>query len=209
MQNRLFLVIILTISLAAGLWLSVSLNGPKPINALYYTPAKQLADFDLIDHNNQTFSKQQLQGHWSFIFTGYTFCPDICPTTMAKLNQHYSEISASSDEDVQVILVSVDPKRDTPARLNEYINYFNDEFIGISAEHKQLFPFVRSLGLMYSMSDDSATENYLVDHSASIVLTNPNGDIQAIFKPEHIVGEIPTVNFEDMLEDFKTIIKRS
>jgi protein SCO1/2 len=115
-----------------------------------------LPDFQLIDHNKQIFTAENLKGYWSLVFVGYTYCPDICPTTLAELKGVYPELQKiPSDFPIQVVLLSVDPKRDTPERLNEYINFFHADFIGVSGEHPQLFPLVRAMGMMYSMSEST------------------------------------------------------
>ena len=104
-------------------------------------------------------------------------------------------------------MVSVDPMRDKPEKLSQYINYFNDEFIAVTADHGVLYPFARNLGMMYSIADDPSQENYFVDHSASVVLINPEGDIAAIFKPDHALGELPIVDGEELASDFAKIVE--
>ncbi|WP_352260099.1 SCO family protein, partial [Psychrobacter sp. TB55-MNA-CIBAN-0194] len=84
---------------------------------------------------------------------------------------------------LQVWFLSVDPKRDTPAKRKQYIDYFNPDFLAVSGEHKHLFPVVRELGLIYAISDSSESE-YAVDHSASVAMVDQNGAVRAIFKPE-------------------------
>jgi protein SCO1/2 len=108
----------------------------------------------------------------------------------------------------QVILVSVDPKRDTTERLAGYIKYFHKEFIALNSEHGVLFPFARNLGLMYAMNDgeNSKDGSYAVDHSASIVLINPNGNIAAIFQPHQVLGKLPIVQGENLVSDFSKIV---
>lgn len=207
-MNKLLYIIVAVIALAVGMIVFIKTNVPAaPEHALYYQEARTIKPFRMLDHNGNEFSNTQLQGKWSWIFLGYTSCPDVCPTTLQELNFAYNDFKKSA-ENTQVILVTVDPKRDVQARLAEYIAYFNTEFIAVRAEHDVLFPFARNLGLMYAITGDDAEapENYLVDHSASIILTNPAGKIAAIFKPKHTLGEIPSIDSEWLVSDFQKIV---
>lgn len=204
-MNKLLVVIVAIVAIASGIFVfKKSFQLAQPEHALYYQTPRDVKPFTLVDHQGQNFGNEQLSGKWSWVFFGYTSCPDICPTTLQELNFNYQELKTVT-ADTQVLLVSVDPKRDTTERLSQYISYFNEEFIALTADHGQLFPFARNLGLMYAISD-SEQENYLVDHSASIVLINPQGKIAAIFKPEHKLGEIPIVNGEQLVSDFAKIV---
>ncbi len=176
---------------------------PQPEQALYYQQPRIIKPFELVQHNGQPFKKQQLAGHWSLVFFGYTSCPDVCPTTLQNLGFIYNDLKAIANNS-QVLLVTVDPKRDSLSKLNQYINYFNPEFIALRAEHDVLFPFARNLGLMYAISGEG--DDYLVDHSASLVLINPNGDIAAIFKPEQAVGKVPSIDSDKLLSDYQKIV---
>ena len=111
-----------------------------------------------------------------------------------------------TDFPIQVVLLSVDPKRDTPERLNEYINFFHTDFIAVSGEHAQLFPLVRAMGMMYSMSESTDNPNYLVDHSSSVVVVNPKAQVVGRFKPEFVVGELPISEGQKILADMPAII---
>ena len=147
--------------------------------------------------------------HWSLVFVGYTYCPDICPTTLAELKSIYPELQKiPSDYPIQIVLLSVDPKRDIPERLNEYINFFHPDFIAVSGEHSQLFPLVRAMGMMYSMSESTDNPNYLVDHSSSVVVVNPKAQVVGRFKPEFVVGKLPISEGQKILADMPAIISQ-
>jgi protein SCO1/2 len=178
-------------------------NVEQPEHALYYQQPREIKPFELTDHTGQLFTKAQLKDKWSLVFLGYTSCPDICPTTLQNLGFIYDDLKAIANNS-QVLLVTVDPNRDTQEKLNQYIPYFNDEFIALRGEHSALFPFARNLGLMYAISDEG--EGYLVDHSASIVLINPDGNITSIFKPEQEVGKVPAIDSEKLLSDYQKIV---
>lgn len=197
-QLWLGLVIVLTLFLSA----CSDDNAPPDVNALVYENAKPLADFSLDDQHGELVTKQQLLGQWNLVFLGYTSCPDICPLTLAKLNAVYKNLR--SDYPVQIWFVSVDPKRDTPAKRKDYIDYFNPDFLAVSGEHKHLFPMVRGLGLIYAISDSSESE-YAVDHSASVAMVDGNGAVRAIFKPEFKQGSVPLINSKELTQEFKKI----
>lgn len=197
-QLWLGLVIVLTLFLSA----CSDDNAPPDVNALVYENAKPLADFSLDDQHGELVTKQQFLGQWNLVFLGYTSCPDICPLTLAKLNAVYKNLR--SDYPVQIWFVSVNPKRDTPAKRKDYIDYFNPDFLAVSGEHKHLFPMVRGLGLIYAISDSSESE-YAVDHSASVAMVDGNGAVRAIFKPEFKQGSVPLINSKELTQEFKKI----
>lgn len=183
---------------------------PKPEYALYYQEARKMSAFTLIDQLGKPFDNQQLLNKWSLVFFGYTSCPDICPTTLQNLQFIYPDLTKIANNS-QVLLVSVDPKRDTSEKLNQYINYFNPEFKALRAEHDVLFPFSRNLGMMYAITpkeegDEKNDDGYWVDHSASLVLINPAGEVAAIFKPEQELGELPSIDSEKLLSDYQKIV---
>ncbi|WP_229744798.1 SCO family protein [Neiella marina] len=171
-----------------------------------YQPQRQLEPFHLTDHLQQPFDNQRFIGSWSLVFLGYTFCPDICPMTLAMLNGIYPKLQQASKLPVQVVFVSADPQRDNPEKLHAYLNYFNPAFIAATGPHPDLFPLTRNLGLAYALYDGADNDNYLVDHSASIVLINPDGHIHGVFKPVAVPGEIPTVKASQLLADFPRAI---
>lgn len=179
-------------------------KSPPQTNALLYQEAKIVKPFVLQDQNGQQITNQNLKGNWTLLFLGYTSCPDICPMTLAKLTQITKELSPNFA--INVWFVSVDPKRDNAEKRKLYIDYFNPDFTAVSAEHKHLFPFVRNLGLVYAIHDDGESENYTVDHSASVTLVDPNGAVRAIFKPEFAKGKVPLINQREMTQDLTSII---
>jgi len=207
--NKLLYVIVGIVALAAGiLGFYKSFYLAQPEHALYYQQARVVKPFNLTDHQGNSFSNQQINGKWSWVFFGYTSCPDVCPTTLQELNFIYDDLTAIADN--QVLLVSVDPQRDSQEKLAQYIAYFNKEFKALRADHGVLFPFARNMGLMYAITDNEHSHNdddYLVDHSASIVLINPQGQIAAIFKPEQEIGQVPSIDGEKLISDFEKIVR--
>lgn len=170
----------------------------------YLFPQPQaLKSFELIDQQGQPFTNKQLKGQWSLIFMGFTSCPDICPTTMNKLARVYKQLLAITP--LQVIFLSVDPKRDTPQQLKNYMNFFNPEFVAITGEHSQLYPLSRDLGMVYAMVENG--DSYTVDHSASMALISPGGQKVAIIKPKSKNNQIPQIDDFDLITDLVAIIQ--
>ncbi|WP_371187885.1 SCO family protein [Thalassotalea maritima] len=210
-MNKVLFAIIALVAIATGAFVYQSqFQQQQPKHALMYQTPRTLAKFELTDHHGRAFSNEQLLGKWTLFFFGYTSCPDICPITMQKLNSIYPELQQVSGNNMQVALITADPKRDSVEVLSEYVKYFNKDFLALRAGHDVLFPFSRNLGLMYAIAEDSEDEYYLVNHSASIVMTNPNGQVHAIFKPiQGEPGVVPSINADAMLADFKLIYQQS
>ncbi|MGL5039497.1 MAG: SCO family protein [Aeromonas sp.] len=176
----------------------------QPEFADYYPAGRDINDFALTDANNQPFTPASLHGHWTLLFVGYTFCPDICPTTLADLRSIYAELKQIAPTS-QVVFISADPQRDTLPRLKTYTAFFNPEFKAATAPHDKLFPFVRNLGLVYAIVN-TGKQDYMVDHSASIVLINPQGKLQGVFRPRVVSGQAPRVQMAALLSDFSRML---
>ena len=203
MQKRILVIAILLIGLG-GLF-AVKFNPPKPIeleSGFLFPQAYELAPFELVDQHQQAFTNASLQGKWSLFFIGFTFCPDVCPTTLNKLAAAYPDLNKIAP--LQVVFLSVDPKRDTPDKLLTYVNFFNPEFKAVTGEQTQIFPLTRSLGLTYAMVGEG--ENYQVDHSAGYVLVSPQGTRVAVFKPTAALGKPPQVLNDKLISDFEKIV---
>lgn len=175
-------------SIAADLKAATLLPQPKP-----------LEDFSLTDQDNRPLGREALKGRWTFLAFGYTHCPDICPTMMATFDALEQELAKSgAGPQPEFLFVSVDPERDTPERIGEYVGYFNPRIRGATAAHEVLRPFTAQLHILYRRSEDQETAmGYLVDHSASMMLLDPQVRLSAIFSAPH--------NPRTMAEDFRTI----
>ncbi len=154
---------------------------PNFNNVQLFEPVRHISEFELISSEAENLTLDSLKSNWSIVFLGYTYCPDICPTTLSDLARVYPTIKQSVPN-AQVIFISADPKRDNKKQITEYIHFFNPDFVAATAQHKQLLPFTRELGLVYSMGGEGS--NYLVNHSASLVIVNPEGQLVARVKPD-------------------------
>lgn len=185
--KRLPLVLILVASLSAGLfggiWIQRNKASIEDVEATVLEPAAALEKFELTTHSNTPFTNQSLTGKWSFMFFGFTNCPDVCPTTLHTMAQVDRQImqETNGEEEIQVVFVSVDPERDTPERLAQYVPYFNESFIGVTGKRADINRFTRQLGILHVRVERDGDDDYLVNHSASILLFNPEGQLRALF----------------------------
>lgn len=202
------LVVLLTV-VAVGFTYQL-LQQQQQLQTAYRLPEPRVVkNFALTDAANQPVAVQQFYHQWTLVFVGYTSCPDICPMTMAMLSGAYPDLQKlAGKQPVQIWFVSVDPKRDTPAQLHSYMEYFaNPAIRAMTATHDQLYPFVRDLDLMYAIANDTS-DDYRVDHSASIALIDPKGRLVASFKPDKAAaGMPPLVSREKLVADFAVLMQ--
>lgn len=208
LRNFTYLLLAVAAMIAGVMLYQLSQFSNEPKLALVYPQPRALANFNLTDQHGNNVSREQLYGQWTLAFVGYTSCPDICPLTLAKLAGAQPELAKMVEQPLKVWFVSVDPKRDSTEQLNNYVSYFEQaDVLGMTAGHDQLFPFVRQLGLMYALSSTTA-EEYLVDHSASVALINPQAQLVAMFKPPMQPGELPVISGEQLLADFPLVLNK-
>lgn len=163
---------------------------------------KDIADFRLIDEHGAGFSRADLSGRWSVLFFGFTHCPDICPVTLAILAQAFDKLDADRASRIAVYLVSVDPERDTPARVKDYISRFSARFSGLTGEHAQLAEFASGVGVGFSkMPHHDSPDGYSIDHSGQLIVFNPHGRLHAFIKAPHTSDNI-ALFLRAMLDDF-------
>lgn len=178
------------VALALGAWLGATLAGrsapPPTINGTVFPTARALPDFRLVDHQGNTFSPEQLKGRWTLMYFGYTYCPDVCPTTLYELSRADALLEGDGEaKDIAYVLVSVDPDRDTPERLAQYVPHFSDKLVGVSGPIQALTALTQPLGIVYLKVEGVDPDNYLVDHSSAVIVINPKGEFQAIMSAPH------------------------
>jgi protein SCO1/2 len=160
---------------------------PQELIAVLRPHATPLLPFTLTDQNGDLYTEQQLKGKWSFFFFGYTYCPDICPTTLSTLKLMINELKKDPNtaSDMQIIFVSVDPDRDTPELLARYMEYFGPEFTGMTGFPNNLYDLAKQFGAAYIKEAETAPGIYLVSHTSSIFLVDPQVRVVASFSPPH------------------------
>jgi len=188
-----FSVMMTTVVLAAMLvWLAATYreNGsraillPDQVMTLFPDP-KPLTAFAFTDHEKRAFDLSRLKGKWSFLFFGYTHCPDVCPTTLAALARAHENIVKGTvgAEDVQFVFISVDPNRDTASKLRQYVTFFDTTFLGVTGDNAQLANLAGQLGAVYQVAITPGMENYPVYHTAAVFLVDPRARYHAVFAP--------------------------
>lgn len=153
---------------------------------------RPLPAFALEDHTGKPFGNAQLADRWSFLFFGYTHCPDICPTTLATLSAAMQSMARHGDaENTQVVFISVDPERDDVQQLSQYVPFFNKDFVGVTGEVSEIDRLSSYLGILHAKSPNpNDPDNYLVDHGVSVLLIDPRGLLVAVFGAPHHADRI-------------------
>jgi protein SCO1/2 len=199
MKKFYLLMGIVTVMALAALFIFKKEAPTAPeIHGIVLDKAKPLVTFALEDMNGKPFTDQSFLDQWSLVFFGFTTCPDICPMTMSTLSEALKIIHAEPGVPTpKVIFVSVDPERDTPEKLKQYVEHFNKDFLGVTGNHTQLTEFSRQLGVVFEKVYTNDQE-YLVDHSGSVALINRRGAIVAYFTPP--------LNAVNLAQDYKTVV---
>lgn len=153
--------------------------------AIMFQLPREISDFQLSNKNGGEFSNQDLKGQWTLVFFGFTYCPDICPITLALFDQLNTKLSETSyADDTKFLLVSVDPARDTPEKLKEYVEYFNPNFEAVTGDFVMTKRFANQLNVAFrKVVTNQEAGDYTIDHGGNIALINPDGRYQGFYKP--------------------------
>ncbi|MDH1067758.1 SCO family protein, partial [Pseudomonas sp. GD03985] len=156
--------------------------------------SRSLPDLTLTNQEGQAVTANQLEGKWSLLFFGYTFCPDICPATLAQMRQLQGMLPAEAKERLRVVLVTVDPHRDTPEQLKKYLAYFDPGFQGLTGSQEDIQKLASAVSIPFIPADTSK-ENYTVDHSGNLVIIGPDGSqrgfIRAPVNVDKLAAQLP------------------
>jgi len=188
--------IVLAIALAAalGLLLAQKVFGPAGAgkrdtgSIIFYPTPRALPDFSLSQSDGTRLIPGELRGHWTLVFLGFTSCPDVCPTTLAELARAQKQWETIPESlRPRVVFVSVDPERDTPARLGEYAHAFHKDTLAATADVPSLERFATPLGLVFQKAPGknfkANPNDYSMDHSASIAVLDPEGRLAGLMRP--------------------------
>ena len=177
-------------------WQSRNAAGEQftPTSLVAFPERKPLAEFILVDDEKGVFDLKSLESRWSFIFFGFMYCPDICPTTLYDLSQVKREIVAQgvSESDIQFVFISVDPARDKAAQIQRYVQYFDPTFLSATGSIGQLTNLTRQLGAPFRAEPQTATNVYEVTHSSAVYLVDPLGQYAGIISPPFVAAEVAT-----------------
>lgn len=203
-QKTVFILVAL-VALVLGLTVNKVLSGkgqgdPTALidaGIILLPQSRSLPAVKMLDQDGQPVVIDELKGKWSLLFFGYTFCPDICPTTLAQLRQIKSELPKETVDKLQVILVSVDPNRDTPQQLKQYLGYFDKDFKGLTAASVEDLQKLANAVSIPFIPADTSKPNYTVDHSGNLAVIGPDGTqrgfIRAPLNNQKLVAQLPVM----------------
>ena len=161
--------------------------------ALVTLPERRpLAEFILVDDEKGVFDLGSLTSRWSFIFFGFMYCPDICPTTLYDLSLVKKEMLATgiNEREIQFVFISVDPARDKAAQIQRYVKYFDPDFVAATGSVGQLTNLTRQLGAPFRAEPETAENIYEVTHSSAVYLVDPLGQYTGIISPPFVAAEV-------------------
>jgi len=192
MKPRNFIVaFLLGAAIAAGLTLALRMGDRPavPVRATILPAGNTLPDFALLDHDGMVIDRTVFERQWDLVFFGFTHCPDICPATLQILAQARQQLAENGQQPMpRIVLVSVDPERDTPEIMRQYVSAFGDDNLGITGDLAEISKLTDALGIFFAKApaDDG---NYSVDHSTVVLVINPQGRFQALFSTPHRVAD--------------------
>ena len=188
----LFAILVCVVLVAITVMNNIVPKIPQELAGVLHPAPRPLQPFVFKEQTGKLYTQADLVGKWTFLFFGYTYCPDICPTTLTVLSSLTGHLQSQpeSSKDVQVVFVSVDPQRDKPELLDKYLSYFHDDFIGITAGQEKTRVFADQFGAMFFKEQELGPDNYLMAHASSIYLVGPGVEIVASFSPPHDPGTI-------------------
>jgi protein SCO1/2 len=190
MQRRSILTMLaigLGAAIAGALVARLTGNAPVVLEGGTWLPQpRAVAEFRLVDQHGRERGAADLRGHPTLLFFGFTYCPDVCPTTLAALN---AALERQPLPGLQVLFVSVDPERDTAALIGTYLGAFNREFIGLRGDAQALQPLLQSLGAI-ALRQPLSGGGYTMDHTATLYLTDTQGRLVAVFTPPYSVERL-------------------
>jgi protein SCO1/2 len=184
---------------AAAILLALLFAKPVSFHGTSYNePYPTAPQIELIKMNGETFRLSDQKGKIVLLFFGYTSCPDVCPTTLAELKQVMDGMGNQAEQ-VQVVFVSVDPKRDTPEKIQQYVEHFNQKFIGLSGSTDELQIIWDNYGVFREEVESDSAFGYIVNHTARTYLIDADGNLRLSYGFQTPV--------EDMVSDLKILLK--
>ncbi|MDH1238117.1 SCO family protein [Stutzerimonas stutzeri] len=146
-------------------------------NILLLPRERAIPPLELVDQDGQRFDTRSLQGRWHILFFGFTACPDICPTTLSDMRRLFSQLPKETRNQLQLVLITADPARDTPQQLKTYLDYYRGGFNGLTGDMEQLQRLSRALGLPFVPASETQGD-YSVSHSGNLALVGPDGTLR-------------------------------
>jgi protein SCO1/2 len=178
------LPLISLVALVIGVWASLQINKEPAIQTRTITvlqSPRALPEFQMVDKEGDSAGRETFYGKWSLVFMGFTSCGHICPTKMAEMRMIQDQLQDTFDKPLNVVFVSVDPGRDTPEIIKQYVESFDQSFSGMTGSAKTIEAFSNALGAPYFV--DPAPERYIVDHSSALFLIGPDASLAGTITP--------------------------
>lgn len=166
----------LAIQLATG-WSSLT---PPSYNGMVLQSPERMGDFTLTSHTGESVSLSDFRGQIVMLYFGYTYCPDVCPATLVELKNARNQLGKYAD-DVQIIMVSVDPQRDTPEVLANYLSYFDASVIGLTGTEEELIAAATPYGVFFEAHDGTIETGYTIDHTAAVLTIDRDGYLRMMY----------------------------
>jgi len=161
---------------------------PPEFHGVLIQSPDEAADFTLMTSTGEPMSLSDFRGKMVMLYFGYTFCPDVCPTTLNDLSNMMEALGPKKAKDVQVIMVTVDPERDTVEQLSSYLAYFDPTFLGMTGSVEDIQDIASHYGIFFERQEGDTQAGYLVDHTAVVTLVDEKGHVRMIF-PYGTTGE--------------------
>lgn len=181
-----FAFIALVLGIGINVWTTPKHTLNLPTSGTRIAQPQRLPAFQLIDGSGHPFTNHNLKNHYSFLFFGYTRCQGICPMTMSMLTQLYAQLEKEKLPRPQIIFITLDPKRDKQKVVAHYARAFNPSFKGVTGSLAGIQQLSKQMGVVYiSAQQDNEGKNYQIDHSGTLYLINPAGQLLAVFSPPH------------------------
>jgi protein SCO1/2 len=175
----------------AGVWWRGQGGGSAPATAgIDVTGSVSVGGpFSLVDPSGKAVTDADFRGRWMLVYFGYTFCPDVCPTELQAMMAGLDVLGKQAAQ-VAPIFITVDPQRDTPAAMGEYVKLFDDRLIGLTGSQDQVKASMRAYRVYAAKSESKTTSDYLMDHSSFLYLMGPDGKLRSLFKAGTSANEI-------------------
>lgn len=177
-SGLLRILVVALVAMVAAVALIPRRSVPPPEAATEWPQQRSLPSVSFTDQNGHAFSSADLAGEFSLVFFGFTNCPDICPLSLAVLAEAKRQLGETRRAVPRIVLVSVDPARDTPAALKSYLARFDPEFTGLTAAEKELAPLLDALGVTV-MKRTLGGSQYTMTHNPQVFVVAPNGNVIA------------------------------
>jgi protein SCO1 len=184
-RNLLLVILVAGVAAIAGAGLGMLLfPADEPVEftaGTRLTEPRPLPEFELTGHDGRAVTRDAFAGDWTLVFYGFTHCPDVCPNTLFMLDRVVARLAEEGHQTPGVLFISVDPERDSPQQIAEYVNYFNPGFLGATGDEENLATVAASMSVAYELR--ALDEGYDVIHSSAVLLIDPEARLHALFTP--------------------------